>query len=229
MVEVWLAFSAGLVGSIHCLGMCGGIVAALALAAPGGGPRSRYFIQAFYNLGRISTYTLLGAAAGLLGSSLDLLAVKSVAFWFFCAANLFVIAVGLASLFRWSRFSLASLETVPGRFLARPFKSAATGTSSLSAFPLGLCLGFLPCGLIYGPLMVAAGSGSPLRGGMIMAALGVGTLPALLLFGSASAAVSGVLRDRMFRLLGLLIALMGVAGLWRTLGKMGYLPRFLFW
>jgi len=62
-----------------------------------------------------------------------------------------------------------------------------------------------------------------------MAALGLGTVPALLLFGSASAAVSGVVRDRLFRMLGLLIALMGTAGLWRVLGKMGYLPMSPLW
>ena len=229
MMEIWLAFSAGLVGSVHCLGMCGGIVAALSMTRPDGGMRSRFLSQAFYNLGRVSTYTILGIAAGLIGSSLDLLAVKSVAFWFSCAANLFVIIVGLSSLFRWSRFNLTSLERAPARFLARPFRAAASGSSCLSAFPLGICLGFLPCGLVYGPLVAAAGTGSPWLGGGVMAALGLGTVPALLLFGSVSAAVSGVVRDRLFRLLGLLIALMGTAGLWRVLGKMGYLSPFPFY
>ena len=229
MLEVWLAFIAGLVGSVHCLGMCGGIVAALSMGAPQGTMQTRMFRQLLYNLGRISTYTVLGVVAGLIGSSLDLLALKSVAFRFFCAANIFVIGVGLASLFRWSWLNLSSLETAPARFLARPFKAAASGTSRFSSFPLGLCLGFLPCGLVYGPLMVAAGSGSPLIGGSIMAALGVGTIPALFLFGSASAALSGVVRDRMFRLLGLIVALMGTAGLWRVLGKMGYVAKFPLW
>ena len=229
MTEVWLAFSAGLVGSIHCLGMCGGIVAALAMTAPEGAIRSRMLTQALYNLGRIATYSVFGVVAGLIGSSLDLLALKSVALWFFCAANIFVIGVGLASLFRMPWCNLSALEMTPVWFLSRPIRAVATGTSCLSAFPLGLCLGLLPCGLVYGPLMVAAGSGSPLRGGMIMAALGVGTLPALLMFGSASAAISGVVRDRMFRLLGLLVALMGMAGLWRVLGKMGYIARFPLW
>jgi sulfite exporter TauE/SafE len=228
MIEIWLAFSAGLVGSVHCIGMCGGIVAALSLTRPDGGMGSRVLGQVFYNLGRITTYTLLGVAAGLVGSSLDLLAVKEVAFWFYCGANLFVICVGLSSLFRWSRFNLTSLETTPARFLARPFRAAAAG-SSFAAFPLGVCLGFLPCGLVYGPLVAAAGTGSPWLGGGMMAALGLGTVPALLLFGSASAAISGAVRDRLFRLLGLLIALMGTAGLWRLLGKMGYLPKFPLW
>jgi sulfite exporter TauE/SafE len=229
MTEIWLAFTAGLVGSVHCIGMCGGIVAALSLTRPDGGMGSRVLGQAFYNLGRITTYTILGVAAGLIGSTLDLLAVKAVAFWFYCGANLFVIIVGLSSMFRWSRFNLTSLETTPVRFLARPFRAAASGPSSFPAFPLGVCLGFLPCGLVYGPLVAAAGTGSPWLGGGVMAALGLGTVPALLLFGSASAAISGAVRDRLFRLLGLLITLMGTAGLWRVLAKMGYVPRFPLW
>ena len=229
MTEVWLAFSAGLVGSVHCLGMCGGIVAALAMATPQGGMGSRMVTQTLYNLGRITTYTALGVAAGLIGSSLDLLALKSVAFWFFCAANIFVIGVGLASALRLPWFSISSLERVPVKFLTGPFAAATAGKSCFSAFPLGLCLGFLPCGLVYGPLMAAAGTGNPLLGGGIMAALGIGTMPALLLFGSASAAISGAVRDRLFRLFGVLVALMGMAGLWRVLGKMGYLPGFPLW
>jgi len=63
-------------------------------------------------------------------------------------------------------------------------------------------LGFLPCGLIYGPLAVAAANGSPLRGGMMMLALGLGTVPMLMIFGSATGTVSAVFRNIMFRVLG---------------------------
>ncbi|MCM2359612.1 MAG: sulfite exporter TauE/SafE family protein [Geobacteraceae bacterium] len=226
MTEVWLAFIAGLVGSPHCLGMCGGIVAALSLTDRLGPPPSRILSQVFYNLGRITTYALLGAAAGLIGSSLDLLAVRSAAFWFYCAANVFVIAVGLASALGLTWFNFYAMESAAGHLLARPLRRAISGNTPLSAFPLGLLLGFLPCGLVYGPLMVAAGSGSPFLGGAIMAALGFGTMPVLFIFGSASTAVSSAMRERMFRSVGLIVALMGMAGLWRVLAKMGYLPKF---
>jgi sulfite exporter TauE/SafE len=226
MTEVWLAFIAGLVGSPHCLGMCGGIVAALSMTTRLGAPRSRVLSQVFYNLGRITTYALLGGAAGLVGSSLDLLAVRSVSFWFFCGANIFVIIVGLVSACGVKWLNLYSMESSAGKFLARPLRRAISGSSPLSGFPLGLLLGFLPCGLVYGPLMVAAGSGSPLLGGAIMAALGFGTMPVLFVVGTASTAVSGVMRDRMFRFTGVIVALMGLVGLWRVLAKMGYVPRF---
>ncbi|HEX8960560.1 MAG TPA: sulfite exporter TauE/SafE family protein [Geobacteraceae bacterium] len=226
MTEVWLAFIAGLVGSPHCLGMCGGIVAALSMTNRLGPPRSRVLSQVFYNLGRITTYTLLGAGAGMIGSSLDLLALRSVSFWFLCGANIFVIVVGLVSTIRGEWLNLYAMESSAGQFLAKPLRRAISGSSPLSGFPLGLLLGFLPCGLVYGPLVVAAGSGSPLVGGAIMAALGFGTMPVLFVLGSASTAVSGVMRDRMFRLTGIVLALMGATGLWRVLAKMGYLPGF---
>ncbi|HEY6871944.1 MAG TPA: sulfite exporter TauE/SafE family protein [Geobacteraceae bacterium] len=226
MTEIWLAFIAGLVGSPHCLGMCGGIVAALSMTNRLGPPRSRVLSQVFYNLGRITTYTILGAAAGMIGSSLDLLAVRSVSFWFFCGANLFVIVVGLVSAFGGGWLNLYSMESAAGQLLVRPLRRAISGTSPLSGFPLGMLLGFLPCGLVYGPLMVAAGSGSPLLGGAIMAALGIGTMPVLFVLGSASTAVSGAMRDILFRCAGAIVALMGMVGLWRVLAKMGYLPRF---
>jgi sulfite exporter TauE/SafE len=56
----------------------------------------------------------------------------------------------------------------------------------------------------------------------MMAALGLGTLPVMMIFGTASSAISGAMRDIMFRLVGLIVALMGVTGLWRVLAKMGH-------
>ena len=217
MIEIWLAFLAGLAGSFHCVGMCGGIVAALAMTRGSQPFSSRFGSQVCYNLGRICTYTLLGAVAGLVGSALDFGALKSVTTWFFIGANLFVIVIGLASALGLSALSLSSLEGRGARFFAAPLKRSLSSNSPLAAFPLGLMLGLLPCGLVYAPLMAAAASGGPGLGAATMAALGLGTIPILLLFGTASSAVSGALRSVMLRLAGLAVALMGAAGLWRAL------------
>jgi sulfite exporter TauE/SafE len=219
MIEIWFAFLAGVAGSFHCIGMCGGIVAALSMTGSGGAFRFRLESQICYNLGRVSTYTLLGALAGLIGSSLDLMALKSISSWFLIAANLFVIAVGLSSALGLNALNLSSLEGRGARFLAAPLKRAVSGNSRFAAFPLGLTLGFLPCGLVYVPLMAAAGSGSLLLGAATMAALGLGTIPVLFMFGTASSAVSVSLRSTMLRLAGLAVALMGAAGLWRALTR----------
>ena len=222
MIEIWLAFLAGLAGSVHCLGMCGGIVAALSMTGRCDTLQTRMLSQLFYNLGRISTYALLGALAGFIGSSLDIPTLKSFGIWFFCGANLFLIVVGLASALRLSWFNLSSMEGSAGQFLTIPLRRAMSGTSSFSALPLGIILGFIPCGLVYAPLMVAMGSSSPIRGAAIMAALGLGTMPVMLIFGTASSAISGAMRDIMFRVVGIIVALMGVSGLGRVLAKMGH-------
>lgn len=229
MTEIWLAFLAGVAGSTHCLGMCGGIVAAIALHTRDSVPRSRRMILLSYNLGRIGTYTLLGVVAGFLGSSLDMLSMKMAANWVFVAANLFVFLVGVASLVQLSSFSLFSLESGGGRVFAGILRWAVRDASLPRTFVLGMVLGFLPCGLVYAPLIAAAATGNPLIGGGMMAALGLGTLPLLFFFGSASAALSARLRGNLFRMVGLFVALIGFSGLWRVLGKMGYVTRFPLW
>jgi len=219
MMEIWLAFLAGLAGSFHCIGMCGGIVAALAIAGESQTFGARLRAQLGYNLGRISTYALLGALAGWIGSSLNLMALRPVSSWCFIGANLLVILVGLSSALGLNRLNLASLEGRGARFFALPVRRLLSGNSPKNCFPLGLMLGLLPCGLVYAPLMVAAATCGPGLGAATMAALGLGTIPVLLLFGTASSALSGALRSVMLRLAGLAVALMGGAGLWRALAR----------
>ncbi len=229
MTEIWLAFLAGLAGSPHCLGMCGGIVAAIALHSRDAGAGDRRRILLAYNLGRILTYAILGSVAGLLGGSLDLLRMKTTANWFFVAANLIVILVGLASAVQIRAFSLFALESGAGRRFSGILRWAVNGSGIFRTFVLGMALGFLPCGLVYAPLIAAAAGGNPVTGAGMMAALGGGTLPLLLFFGSASVIISNRLRGNLFRLVGLCVALIGFIGLWRLLGKMGYVMQFPLW
>jgi hypothetical protein len=219
-----LAFLAGLAGSLHCLGMCGGIVAAVTLAGRQCPLASRVGHQLLYNLGRITTYTAMGGVAGWLGSSLSLLELREASFWFMAAAHGFVLLIGLFSVVQADRFSLFFMESTAGRFLVRPIQRILSGSSDFRFYPLGIILGFLPCGLLYALLVTAAASGSPLKGSLIMASLGLGTLPAMLFVGSAATVLSARLKGMFFRMVGLFVALMGATGLWRVLAKAGYLP-----
>ncbi len=219
MLVVWLAFLAGVTGSFHCIGMCGGVVAALSLRDSGAPLGARICSQLCYNLGRVATYTLLGAVAGLAGSSLDLVALKSASFWFLAGANLLVVMLGLSSALGLEALNLSTFERGAARFLSGPLKRALSTSTPLASLPLGLILGLLPCGIVYAPLVAAAGTGSAFTGAATMAALGAGTVPVMLGLGTASSAISGKLHRVMLRLAGVAVALMGLAGLWRAVGR----------
>lgn len=229
MTEVWLAFMTGLVGSTHCLGMCGGIVTAIALHARDAVPGDRRMILLSYNLGRIGTYALLGVVAGFMGATLNLLSMKMAANWVFAAANLYVLLVGLCTLTNWSRYALFPPDCCHSRRASGILSWAVRDANYFRAFILGLVLGFLPCGLVYAPLISAGATGKPLYAGAMMLALGLGTLPLLYFFGVASSALSDKLRDRLLRFVGLFLALIGFTGVWRILGKMGYVAKFSLW
>lgn len=215
------AFLAGLLGGGHCAGMCGGIVTALTLQ-PGQPAHRRDFwpTQLAYNLSRIVTYTLLGALAGLLGSVLllfdTLLPIGRV---LYTIANLMLIALGLYLAGFW--YGLRAIENAGARLWAHVQPKFARLLPILTlrqAAGAGLLWGLLPCGLVYSVLTMAFASGDAVRGGWVMLAFGLGTLPNLLAFGLVAARLKGLLqRTWLRRLMGLGVVALGFVGLGRVL------------
>ncbi len=183
------AFMIGLLGSTHCLGMCGGIVSALNLEDRQK-PRSATSIlqsNLSYNAGRITSYAIAGAIAGLLGALVSQSALGVIAPIGRLLAGIIMILLGLY-LSGWTRL-LAPLEKA-GYHLwkriephGRRFIPARTAPQ---AFGLGLVWGWLPCGLVYSALAMAAVSASPAGGALTMLAFGAGTLPMLMAMGGAA-------------------------------------------
>ncbi|GMU67596.1 MAG: hypothetical protein AMXMBFR36_38700 [Acidobacteriota bacterium] len=183
---------AGLLGSGHCFGMCGGIAGSFALAGDRGGRRPRLAALLATNAGRIATYAALGAVAGAAGAaavavlppSAARLIARGVAALCFVALALYL--AGIPTL-------VAPIERLGGRLWKRvaPAASRLLATRSLGGrAALGAVWGLLPCGLVYTSLIVAATAGSPAGGALGMLAFGLGTLPALLAAGLASTAVA---------------------------------------
>jgi sulfite exporter TauE/SafE len=205
-------FLAGAAGSpLHCGPMCGGFVlgqvADRLAAIPAGGMCERHRLGAAmllpYHAGRVLTYALLGAVAGIGGAALAEVP--------YLMAALMMVAAGLFLMMAWRRGRglfgrtrraerpLTLVRRVPvGGGLpptpALPLRGAGsrTGWMPLSipwgtprGVSLGLLLGFLPCGFVYGGLAAAAASHDPLTGALGMAAFGVGTMPALIAVGIA--------------------------------------------
>lgn len=209
-------FLVGLLGGTHCVGMCGGIVGALSMGAPG-----RWSMHLAYNAGRILSYGLAGAIAGAVGAaSFALDSQVPMRLALYLVANLMLIALGLyllgvtqalafterAGQLLWQRLQPLTRRFLPARTVAQ-------------AFPLGMLWGWLPCGLVYSALATALSSGSAVRGGLAMLAFGLGTLPNLLLAGIVLARLNEFVRRPAVRIAsGLLVlgfGLYGLLGWWR--------------
>ncbi|MBK9394559.1 MAG: sulfite exporter TauE/SafE family protein [Uliginosibacterium sp.] len=210
-------FVLGLLGGTHCIGMCGGIVSALSIPSASAGPI--WPRQLAYNLGRITTYAMLGVLAGAVGSaSLVFNSYLPVQLTLYVLANCMMIGMGLYLMGLPQAF--LPLEKLGQRLwrrvlpLSQPFMR---GQSAAKAYPLGVLWGLLPCGLTYGVLSTALMSGSALRGGALMLSFGVGTLPNLLLAGVLLARYGKLIRSKLFRTAaGVLVMSFGVYGLVRA-------------
>jgi sulfite exporter TauE/SafE len=184
------AFLVGLLGGVHCLGMCGGIVTALTFnvsTQPKNNPQAKkpahfFFILLGYNFGRILGYTLAGGLVGGVGAGiLSLTDIQTSRLVMSIIAGVFMIALGLYLAGLWQ--GISHLERA-GQHLWKhiePFSRAFIPATTVSkAIPLGLLWGWLPCGLVYTILIWTLSAGSMIEGALLMMAFGIGTLPNLL-------------------------------------------------
>jgi sulfite exporter TauE/SafE len=205
------ALLAGLLGSAHCLGMCGGISGLFALHSSARGLRRQLPMALAYNAGRLVSYTLLGFGAAAIGSRIAGL-TPAAAGPVRLVAGAVIILIGLQIAFDIRMLGI--LERIGGVAWSRisPLAGRLLPIDSLSrALGLGLLWGLLPCGLVYSVLLVATTSARAIDGAAIMLAFGIGTTPAMLLSGLGAARLSQLMRDRRTRLgAGLLIVLLGI-------------------
>lgn len=201
----WLtAFLAGLLGSVHCIGMCGGITGALTMGLPG--PVRHVYARLLpyllaYNSGRIISYVVAGALLGALGAQLgDGFSPHTAMQAGRVISGLFMLALGLYIAGWWN--ALSGLERLGGR-LWRRIEPLGRGVlpprSPLQAIGLGLVWGWLPCGLVYSALAWSLAAGGAAQGGLIMLSFGLGTLPMLLAMGTAARWLREVTRLRRVR------------------------------
>lgn len=239
-------FLVGLAGSIHCVGMCGGIVGALSASASKASmtpravipivdvapaPASVFTRLLAYNTGRIGSYMLAGAiAGGLAGGAQSLAALSGLAgvqLGFYWLANLMLVALGLYLMNAWR--GLAWLEQ-GGRVLwqrAQPtlaplMKTLLPADRPHQALALGALWGWLPCGMVYSVLLTAMLSGDALDGAAVMLAFGLGTLPMLVGLGLLGTRVQRAMRRPAVRVIcGVAVLAFGLLGLLRAAGFAG--------
>ncbi|MDJ0813602.1 MAG: sulfite exporter TauE/SafE family protein [Woeseiaceae bacterium] len=215
------ALVAGLVGSAHCLGMCAGISGLFAVKAEAASMRASVPTAFVYNAGRVITYAVLGAIVAAFGSVI-VKASPNMAVGIRMLSGIIIILVGLQVAFNLR--ALRIIERMGGKLWARIAPAAqklVPVTSLPRALGLGLVWGWLPCGLVYSVLMIAATSASPVGGAATMVAFGIGTMPAMMLTGLGAARVSGAMQRRGTRLgLGILVIVMGLLTIAMPLGKL---------
>jgi sulfite exporter TauE/SafE len=180
VLAAWLT---GLAGGGHCIGMCGGIAGAFGVRQ--GTTRSGLSRLMAAQLGRISSYTLAGATVGFLGSAIvvGLFGPNGMLLLRFAAA-LLILTIGVQLLL--GRPLLGWLERGGSRFwrlIVRRCRFQLPPRRMLGAFGFGALWGWLPCGLVYAELSVAALSGGPVSGAVVMAFFGLGTCVSLSLLG----------------------------------------------
>ena len=205
------ALLAGLLGSAHCLGMCAGISGLFGVSAEVRTLGRQLPMSIAYNSGRILTYALLGVVVATFGSAL-VEAKPTLAKPILLVTGSVIILIGLQVAFNWRLLNpIERMGAVLWQKLAPVARHFVPVTNVPRAFGLGLLWGWLPCGLVYSVLLIAATSAQPLHGGATMVAFGLGTMPAMIMTGIGAAQLSSVMRRRGARLgLGLLIVALGV-------------------
>ena len=211
------AFFVGLLGSGHCFGMCGGIATGLG-SLPRGGEQGMAekpgFLSAFlFNLGRISSYAILGLlSAWILAGLGGMLNVPRWGMLLRLLTAIMIFLIGVQFLFNWQ--TLAVIERAGARIWKHVLPLAVSAgklPGGIGRLALGLCWGLLPCGLVYSVLLTASAAGSALSGAAVMFAFGLGTLPSMLGMSMAAPALAALLSDRWTRkLMGAALILLAV-------------------
>jgi len=212
-------FSASLLGSAHCAGMCGGIVAFLAGSGADASVATRRRAAFAYHGGRLLGYAALGALAGLLGRALDLggeaLGIGRAAV---LAAGALMLGYGLL---QWARLRGVRVDLPRPRALEalwkRGFGAVSRRGAVVRALVIGALTALLPCGWLYLFAATAAGTGSAVQGALVMAAFWAGTVPALALVGLGAGRLAGPLARRAPAFSATLLVLLG---LWALGGRL---------
>uniref|UniRef100_A0A7C2K149 Sulfite exporter TauE/SafE family protein n=1 Tax=Schlesneria paludicola TaxID=360056 RepID=A0A7C2K149_9PLAN len=203
----WLITLGGLLGSSHCVGMCGGFAVMLGLHRKTLGENLR--AQLVFSLGRLASYAALGGAAGFAGRTLvqRMPALVNVPAVLSLAAGLFLLWEGLQAtgLLRRRPSALG-----PACLFSPLFATLIKVPALRSTFSAGVFTGLLPCGLVYAFVSLAASSGDLGQGALTMLAFGIGTVPLMVLTGTGAMLLGATARQRLWRVAAWSVVVTGV-------------------
>ena len=218
------AFLLGLFSTIHCVGMCGGIIGALSLSLPADIRNNKARMLMFittYNSGRILSYSFAGLVAGALGTGVLASAGFDQGHTVLRAIGVaMMVAIGLYLAGWLPQLAIVEKIGVPVWKKLEPVGRKLLPVASLpKALAYGVIWGWLPCGLVYFVLLWALTAGTAVEGALTMLAFGIGTMPTLLTTGFMTSWLTRFARSsRARQVVGLLIIAMAVGSLYLPMG-----------
>jgi len=195
----------GLLGGVHCAGMCGGIISALTLSIASdkrahSNTLTLYLL--FYNFGRILSYIIAGIAVAVIGAAIknlgDAMVIRQV-FSLIAAGVMILLGLYLTGWWPTAILKIEKAGSLLWRLIEPLARKLLPVNSPGQAFMAGLVWGWLPCGLVYTALLLSLSADSIVQGGLIMASFGIGTLPALFGIGYFSASLLPYLQKQWLR------------------------------
>ena len=227
MLELWLAFFAGILSSLHCVGMCGPIVMGCVAPRPveislsGNTAAFTSKVTAasphlLYNSGRIISYSLIGMIAGFIGSAAILSPRLQSGFSIGLGSLMVVMALFQMNIF--TKIFRKEQNPPPRTFAQKIFSQIKNSKASEAKFLIGFLTPLLPCGLLYGMAAHAAASSSPVTGALEMGAFAFGSAPALLIAGMLAGMIGARIRKFGTTFAAILIMIMGLLTIARGAG-----------
>lgn len=205
LLTVTSGFLLGLLGSMHCIGMCGPL--ALSLPAPGSTAVNRFFSLFSYQLGRVVTYGTLGFVLGIAGRQLHLAGLQQA---FSIIAGVLVLAGVFTYFSHIKKMQLPFLNQFYVKIQLWIIHLLKSPKNAGTFFLLGLANGLLPCGMVYIAIAGAVSTGSLAGSAVFMMAFGAGTIPAMMMVSYLAYLVKPDIRKSLQKLVPVTMALMGI-------------------
>jgi sulfite exporter TauE/SafE len=208
MTPWWLILLGGVLGSSHCIGMCGGFAAIIGLNS--GTLAGNLRAQLVYSAGRLMSYVTLGAVAGFAGKSLvaAIPGIANIPAILCLAAGLLLLREGLSATGVWPR-RITGIST-GGCLFGSLFSTILRTPGARNTFVAGIVTGLLPCGLVYAFVSLAASTSDLLQGAGTMLAFGAGTVPIMVLAGCGSSLLTWPARQRLWKAAAWSVVLTGL-------------------
>lgn len=213
-----ILFVVGLLTSVHCLAMCGGISLSQCVAHPpeeaGPSPAKRLMPSLLYNAGRVVSYTVIGGLAGALGSVVSFSGTAKAVVTILSGVFMLIMGMNMLHLFPW----LQKINPRMPKFIG---KKLYAGKTKRGPFYVGLLNGLMPCGPLQAMQLYALGTGNFFAGAFSMLMFSLGTVPLMFAFGAISTLLSVKFTHKMMQVSAVLVMVLGVVMMGRGLTLSG--------